>query len=70
MGIQQGLCGYGAGVFAAWKGEVGDDRLFYSQFNGTKWTPQATIGGNPFESFPSSYHSGGTLSGACLTRPA
>lgn len=46
MSIQQGVCGYGAGAFAAWKGEVGDDRLFFSQFNGTKWTPQATIGGN------------------------
>jgi hypothetical protein len=45
MSIYQGLCSYGQ-LFAAWKGEVDDDRLFYSQFDGTEWTPQATIGGN------------------------
>ncbi|MGD0237764.1 MAG: hypothetical protein ABSC55_24945 [Syntrophorhabdales bacterium] len=46
MGIHQGLCSYKGQLYGAWKGEVGDDRLFYSQFNGTKWASQATIAGN------------------------
>jgi hypothetical protein len=46
MSIQQALSSYSGDLFAAWKGEVGDDRLFYSQYNGTKWSGQKTIAGN------------------------
>ncbi len=46
MGILQGLCCYNELLYAAWKGDVGDDRLFYSNFNGTAWASQATIAGN------------------------
>ena len=46
MGILQGFCCYNGLLYAAWKGEVGDDRLFYSNFNGTAWASQATIAGN------------------------
>jgi hypothetical protein len=47
MSVCQGLCGYGSSVFAAWKGEVGDDRLFFGTFNGTSWDDQGnTIPGN------------------------
>src|SRR5271154_1557731 len=47
MSIYQGLCGSGSGVCAAWKGEVGDDRLFFGAFNGSKWDlPGNTIPGN------------------------
>jgi hypothetical protein len=47
MSIYQGLCGSGSGVCAAWKGEVGDDRLFFGTFDGTKWDlPGNTIPGN------------------------
>jgi hypothetical protein len=46
MGIAQGLCSYDSNLYAAWKGEVGDDRLFYSVFNGTSWTGANTIPGN------------------------
>jgi hypothetical protein len=46
MSIYEGLCSYNGQLYGAWKGEVGDDRLFYSHFNGTKWASQATIGGN------------------------
>ena len=46
MGILQGLCCYNKLLYAAWKGEVGDDRLFYSNFNGVVWDSQATIAGN------------------------
>jgi hypothetical protein len=45
MGICQGLCSYNGHLFAAWKGEVGDDRLFYSQFDGSVWSPQVQIPG-------------------------
>jgi hypothetical protein len=46
MSLYQGLCNYNGELYGAWKGEVGDDRLFSSQFNGSKWSAQATIGGN------------------------
>ncbi len=48
MSIYQGLASNEGQkpLFAAWKGEVGDDRLFYSQYDGTQWAPQTTIDGN------------------------
>jgi hypothetical protein len=46
MSILQSLCNFNGLLYAAWKGEVGDDRLFYSSFNGTTWTPQTLIPGN------------------------
>ena len=41
-----GLATFGRGFSIAWKGEQGDDRLFYSSFDGTNWAAQATIPGN------------------------
>ena len=46
MGILQGLSSYNGKLYAAWKGEVGDDRLFYSSFDGNTWTSQVTLAGN------------------------
>jgi hypothetical protein len=46
MGINQGLCGLDSHLYAAWKGEVGDDRLFYSIFDGSNWAAQKTLPGN------------------------
>jgi hypothetical protein len=46
MGIHQGLCGFGSKLYAAWKGEIGDERLFYSVFDGHTWSAQKTIPGN------------------------
>jgi hypothetical protein len=46
MGINQGLCGSGSKLYAAWKGEMGDERLFYSVFDGNTWSAQKTIPGN------------------------
>jgi hypothetical protein len=40
MSVYQGLSNYNGQLYAAWKGVAGDDRLFYSQYNGTQWTPQ------------------------------
>jgi hypothetical protein len=41
-----GLIGFGAGLAAGWKGEQGDDRLFYASFGGTTWDAPAAIPGN------------------------
>jgi hypothetical protein len=46
MAILQGLCSYGGRLYAAWKGEVGDDRLFYSSFDGRAWSDAQILGGN------------------------
>ena len=46
MSILQGLCSYGGKLYAAWKGEVGDDRLFYSSFDGRGWAGPTVLGGN------------------------
>ena len=47
MSITQGLFQFGGNLYAAWKGEVGDERLFYASFNGESWTPGAVhIPGN------------------------
>jgi hypothetical protein len=46
MGIVQGLAANG-NLFAAWKGEPDDDRIFYSSWDGrSKWMPALTIDGN------------------------
>ncbi len=47
MGIWQGLC-EGVGdpgdlAYAAWKGEPGDDRLFFSIFDGQTWQGQGNV---------------------------
>ena len=44
--IRVGLCTFNGKLYAAWKGETGDDRLFYSPFNGSAWAPQTVIAGN------------------------
>jgi hypothetical protein len=47
MSIAQGLFQFGGKLYAAWKGEIGDFRLFYSPFNGTSWESEAVhIPGN------------------------
>lgn len=46
MGVTQDMCEYDGKLYAAWKGESGDDRIFYSTFDGTNWAEQALIGGN------------------------
>jgi len=38
MSVLQGLCSFNEKLYAAWKGEVGDDRLFFSCFNGPSGT--------------------------------
>ena len=49
MSVMQGLSiapkGFGKHLIAAWKGESGDDRLFYSLFDGGQWDTPATIPG-------------------------
>jgi hypothetical protein len=45
MGLLQGLCCYNNLLYAAWKGETNDDRLFYDTFNGTTWKSQEQIFG-------------------------
>ena len=32
-------------LFACWKGELGDQAIWYSDFNGTTWAPQKSIAG-------------------------
>lgn len=39
MSILQGLCAFNNRLYAAWKGEVGDDRLFFATFDGSNWQP-------------------------------
>jgi hypothetical protein len=47
MGILQGLVSNGGYLYAAWKGEPGDDRIFYSRRNGSgNWAPSGTVDGN------------------------
>ena len=49
MSVLQGLCtalsALNKQLVAAWKGERNDDRMFYSLFNGTAWSPKETNGG-------------------------
>ena len=51
MGILQGLCDHDGFLYALWKGETGDDRLFWSALvegpdNTSVWQPQQAFGGN------------------------
>jgi hypothetical protein len=48
MSVTQGLCALGSNnLYAAWKGEVGDDRLFYARYDGTNFvTASLHIPGN------------------------
>jgi hypothetical protein len=46
MGVLQGLCSYNGLLYAAWKGETEDDRLFFSEFNERNWTDQQWVAGN------------------------
>jgi hypothetical protein len=47
MSITRGLFQFGDNLYAAWKSEVGDFRLFYSPFNGTSWESETVhIPGN------------------------
>ena len=51
MGMLQGLCEFNGFLYATWKGEIEDDRLFYSTFitgpdNTRVWANQQTFGGN------------------------
>jgi hypothetical protein len=47
MSILQGLASAGGNLYAAFKGEPGDDRIFYSSWGGSgKWASALTIGGN------------------------
>jgi hypothetical protein len=44
-GRWQGLAEYDNKLYAAWKGETGDDRLFFSDFNSGAWAQQQQIPG-------------------------
>jgi Calcineurin-like phosphoesterase len=46
VSILQGLCGAKTDLYAAWKGETGDDRLFLAAFANNSWTSLGTIPGN------------------------
>jgi hypothetical protein len=46
MSILQGLCGTKTGLYAAWKGETDDDRMFLAAFANNSWTGLGTIPGN------------------------
>jgi hypothetical protein len=46
VGVLQGLCSYNGLLYAVWKGETEDDRLFYSEFDGNSWSGQQLVGGN------------------------
>ena len=47
MGVLQGLTASGSHLYAAWKGEPDDDRIFYSAWSGSgSWSAQALIPGN------------------------
>ncbi len=46
MGVTQGLCEFEGKLYAAWKGQTGDERIFYSFYNGSYWVEQRLAGGN------------------------
>ncbi len=47
MSELQGLVSNGSSLYAAWKGEPDDDRIFYSSWNGSgKWAAAGQLGGN------------------------
>jgi len=43
MSILQGLCNYNEQLYAAWKGSGDDQHIYYSSFDGSKWSAQANI---------------------------
>jgi hypothetical protein len=61
MSILQGLSSYNHRLYAAWKGEVGDDRLFFTDLNGTTWNPQSQIPAGGSGTGPSLAAAGNTL---------
>ncbi len=47
MGVLQGLAECNGRLYAMWKGEPGDDRIFYSSWSGSgAWLPQVALAGN------------------------
>ena len=46
MGATQGLNEFEGQLYAFWKGQTGDDRIFYSFYNGSYWVEQSLAGGN------------------------
>ncbi|HEY0519391.1 MAG TPA: papain-like cysteine protease family protein [Ilumatobacteraceae bacterium] len=46
MAITQDLHEFEGKLYAAWKGQVGDDRIFYSFYNGSYWVEQNLAGGS------------------------
>jgi phospholipase C len=44
--LSPGLAFFQGVLYAAWKGEAGDDRLFYSSLTEGTWQPQQAISGN------------------------
>jgi hypothetical protein len=67
LGILQGLVSDNGNLYALWKGEPNDDRIFFSSWNGAgNWTRAVTIGGNTsvgpaLAVVPSSGSSNGTV---------
>ena len=52
VGQPPGLAVFNGKLTMTWKGINGDDRVFYTSFNGTAWAPQQQIvgiGTNPFD---------------------
>jgi hypothetical protein len=45
VGLPVALEVYGGKLYMVWKGMERDDRVFYSSFNGTSWTPQQMVPG-------------------------
>jgi hypothetical protein len=35
----------GSNLYAVWKGMLGDERIWYTSFNGTVWTAQQIVPG-------------------------
>lgn len=46
MASLQTLCEYNGYLYALWKGMTGDERMFYSRFDGTHWTDQQPFAGS------------------------
>jgi len=45
VGLPVALADFNGKLYMVWKGMERDDRVFYSSFNGTSWTPQTQISG-------------------------
>ena len=61
MSVQQGLCGFDSLLYAAWKGVIGDESLWFSSLDGTKWSAQEQIPGVASSVGPSLAVAGGKL---------